>query len=1133
MDKLDEFIRKYYKNQLIRGALYSLTVALLFYIAVAVLEHFARFDTAMRTILFYAFMLTNGVILARLVITPLIKLNRLGKTITHEQAASIIGSHFTEVKDKLLNVLQLKSNLATGPSQDLVEASINQKIKELKPVPFAAAIDLSQNKKYLRYAMVPVLLMVFILFSAPSMLTDSTRRLVEHDTYFEKEAPFTFVISNSSLQTVQQEDYQLEVKLAGDEVPENVFIVVGDNEYKLNKENTVKFNYLFKNVQKNTRFRLSADGYTSREYELVALPNPILLNFDIALDYPAYINKPDEVVSNTGDLVVPAGTKITWKFNTQNTRVLRMSFSDTAFAVNATGENTYSYSSRLLNNKTYSVTTSNEFLKSRDSVIYAINVIPDLAPGIEVEERRDSTSTKQFYFRGKVRDDHGFSRLTFNYRKIANADSSGQSVTGKMESVNLPVNKMLNQDQFFHGWNLGEMNISAGDQVEYYFEIWDNDGVHGSKVSRSQKMVFKAPTLKEISQNTDKNNAKIKSDLEESIKEAKDLQKELNDFNKKMMEKKQLGWEEKKKLENLLDKQKDLQQKVDEIKQQNQQNNAQQQEFKQVDENIVEKQEQLEKLFEDIMSPEMKEKFKELEKLLEKLDKDKMQDAVEKMKLDNKDIEKELDRTLELFKQMEFQQKLTETIDKLDELSQKQEQLSEKSLEKNADSKKLDEQQKELNKEFEDVKKELDDLEKKNSELEQPNDMHKEKTEQQEKGIEQEMQNSSQQLQNNKNKSASKSQKSAAQQMQQMSQQLSQMQQNQQQQKQEEDMNALRDILENLVQLSFDQEQLMNDVQKTQTQNPQYAKLGQHQKKLKDDSKVIEDSLLALSKRVPQIEALINREISSINMNMDKAIDEITESRAPTDNKDHKQLAVGRQQFAMTSMNNLALLLSEVLKQMQQQMAQQNQQKGQGSCSKPGGGGSPTPSASDLRKMQEQLNQQIQKAKEALEKGQQQGQKGKGKDGKGQQGSGGTGGMSEELARLAAQQEAIRQMMQKMSDQLNKEGKGGTGNTGKMAQKMEETETDLVNKMITQETLKRQQEILTRLLEHEKAEKEREMDEKRQATESKNQNYSNPNEFFEYNRLKEKEVELLKTVPPSLNQFYKNKVSDYFNHFEH
>ena len=69
----------------------------------------------------------------------------------------------------------------------------------------------------------------------------------------------------------------------------------------------------------------------------------------------------------------------------------------------------------------------------------------------------------------------------------------------------------------------------------------------------------------------------------------------------------------------------------------------------------------------------------------------------------------------------------------------------------------------------------------------------------------------------------------------------------------EEDMNALRALLENLLRLSFDQEQVMQNLKSIDINNPQFLKLSQQQHKLKDDAKMIEDSLFALSKRVMQI----------------------------------------------------------------------------------------------------------------------------------------------------------------------------------------------------------------------------------------------------------------------------------------
>lgn len=1124
IEKLDEFIRKYYRNQLLRGLIYSTGLVFLFFISVTALEYYAHFDTLIRTVLFYSFVLMSGFILVKYIAIPLSKLYKLGRLISYEEAANIIGKHFSDVQDKLLNVLQLQqqsSYISNHTAQySLLEASIDQKINELKPIPFTNAVDLSENKRRLKYALIPVLLITVILFSAPSIITDGTKRLVKHNEYFEKEAPFQFVITNSDLKTVTQEDFELKVKLTGDEVPENVYVEIAGNEFKLDKENIVNFHYIFKNVQKSIDFQLSADGFKSKKYALVALPNPVLLNFDIALVYPKYLNKKEEVIKNTGDMVIPAGTKVSWSFNTQNTDQLRLNFNDTSFAVAPASENSFNYSLRLFRDKIYSVTTANSFLKSEDSVTYTINVIPDAYPQISVTEKKDSVSNKRIYFRGEVKDDHGFSKLTFNYRFITNNDSAATDNYKKLTTNSNPVaiDKVLTQEQFFHYWDMNGLGVTPGDQIEYFFEVWDNDGVTGSKSARSQKMIFKAPTLKEIAESTDKNNDKIKEDMEESIRQAKDIQKELGDLQRKLAEKKTLTWEEKKKLQDLLDKQKNLQQKVENIKNENQKNNQQQSEYKQPDEKFAEKQKQLEELFDKVMSPELKEKYNELQKLLEKLDKDKVQEALEKMKLDNKDLMKELDRNLEIFKQLEVEQKLQQNIDKLNELAKKEEDQAKKTEEKNADAQEQKQKQDELNKQFEDLKKDMKDLEKKNAELEQPNKM--ENTDQKQEDIKKDMENSSEQLDKNQKKNASKSQKSAAQKMQKMSEQMAQMQAQMEQEAESEDINKLRDILENLIQLSFGQEALMGELSKAKPNDPQFFKINQKQKKLQDDSKMIEDSLLALSKRVPQIQAAVNREISAINMNMEKAVEEISEAPTPAfDGKNHKQEGLSRQQFAMTSINNLALMLNESLSQMQAEA--KSKKPGTGSCTKPGGNGK-KPSAASMRQMQEQLNKQIQKLKEGMGKnGSKPGEK------PGMEGS----GMSQELAKLAAQQAAIRQELQKMADQINKDGKGG-GNLGKLADKMEETETDLVNKMLSQETMARQQEILTRLLESEKAEKEREMDEKRQSNEAKNANFSNPNEFLEYNSLKQKETELLKTVPPSLNPFFKTKVNQYFNNFE-
>ncbi|MCC7301026.1 MAG: hypothetical protein IT233_00135 [Bacteroidia bacterium] len=1104
--KLDEFIRKYYKNRLLKGGIYASAYILVFYLAAALLEYFGNFGVAIRTALFWLLLVGVGSILYVYVAVPLLQLRRVGKVLSYEEAAAIIGKHFYEVSDKLLNVLQLKnSHLGIPGSQELIHASVDQKIGQLRPVPFAAAIDLSQNRKYLKYALVPFSILLLLLILSPAMLLDPTRRIVEHRTYFEAQAPFQFTIQNSKLRTVQQEDFLLQIKLSGDEIPENVFIEIGGNEFKLQKENIIKFSYLFRNVQSDVPFRLVADGFRSKEYTLETLPNPQLVDFRVKLEYPKYLGRKEEILENTGDLLVPYGTRITWELNSKNSSTLGFRFNDSLFVLHPVTANAFRYTFIPAQSTGYSVRAGNEFLQSADSVTYSINVIPDQYPLIEVDEQKDSVSAKRMYFNGGVKDDHGFTRLTFCFRKMG----AGDEKQTPLQQVNIPVSARLTQDQFYHFWDLSSFDLQPGDQFEYYFEITDNDGVNGPKSSRTMKQFYKVPTLQELSDHTDKKNEEIKDDLEKGIKDAKDIKKEIDALTKKLLDKKNVTWEEKKKLEDLIRKQEDLQKQVEDIKKQNQQNNEQKSEFSKMDENLLQKQMELEKLFESLMNEELKEKMKELQKLMDQMDKSEMQKQLEQMKLDNKDMEKELDRALEMFKQLQFEEKMQDNIKRLEELSKKQDDLSKESENKNADSKELEQKQEQLNKEFEELRKDMDELEQLNKDLERPNEIPD--TEKQEQDIQQNQKNSSQQLQQNQKKNASKSQKKAGQQMKEMADAMSMSMQSSEMEQQEEDMNNLRQLLSNLIQLSFDQESLMKQFGKTKTTDPNYVKLAAQQKKLKDDAKIIEDSLLALSKRVFQLQSIVNKEISNINNNMEKSIEDFAERMTSS--------GMMRQQYVMTSLNNLALLLSEALNQMQQQM--QNQMPGSGSCNKPGGKGK-KPSMSQMRQMQESINKQIENLKKMMEQG------GKTPGPKPGTGTGSGSGMNEQIVKLAAQQEMLRKMMQDMM----KEGGNTPGDMKNTLKKMEETETDLVNKMLTQETMKRQQEILDKLLNYEKAEKQKETEEKRQSEQPKNEENRNLSGFLEYKKLKQKEAELLKTVPPSLAPFYKEKVTEYFNKFD-
>ena len=142
-----------------------------------------------------------------------------------------------------------------------------------------------------------------------------------------------------------------------------------------------------------------------------------------------------------------------------------------------------------------------------------------------------------------------------------------------------------------------------------------------------------------------------------------------------------------------------------------------------------------------------------------------------------------------------------------------------------------------------------------------------------EEQIHQEMKKSLEQLEKNMKKKSSQSQKNAAQKMGEMSQMLQSSMQQSESDSASEDMATLRQILENLITLSLDQEILLANITETNINSPQYTHYMQLQKKLQNDAQIIEDSLFALSKRQPQIKSIVNREINALNSSMEKAID--------------------------------------------------------------------------------------------------------------------------------------------------------------------------------------------------------------------------------------------------------------------
>ena len=1097
ISKLDRFIRKYYVNKLIRGLLYSTGIIIGLFILFNVLEYNYYFDRSVRKGFFYSFLAISGFSLAYLVLLPLLQYFKLGSVISHEKAAAIVGEHFINVKDKLLNVLQLKqqSDLA-GKHSDLLMASVDQKSEDIKLTPFRKAIDLSKNKKYLRYALPPFLLLLGIFFVNADIIKDGTSRIVNNDKEFERAAPFTFVVENEDMEVVQYENFILKVKTEGSVIPSEIFVDVEGYQYKLTQASKNTFTYNFKNVQKETKFKLTSGGFFSEKYDLNVLKKPDILGFEVKLNYPKYTGRQNEVLTDIGDMVVPKGTNLSWSFNTRHTDLIDVKFSGDSKSSEAkrNGDALFSYARRAMKDEAYKVYVSNEFLPNADSVGYSIAVIPDLNPTIAVEKFEDSLDKKLIFFVGDASDDYGLSSLTFNYRIKKEKGSEGQI---NSIPVKQPDGK---REEYDYTWDVRDLSLDPGDNITYYFEVFDNDGINGAKSARTQLMTYAVPTLEEIDEMEDENNEDIKKNLEEAIKESKEIKDKMKEMKDKILQEKELDWQDRKELEKLLEDQKNLEKKIEKAQEDFEENMKNQEEFNKQNEDLMDKQEKVQELFEELMSEEMKELMKQMEELLEKMNKEEAIESLEEMEMNDEELEMELDRMLELFKQLELENEMMEQAEDLEKLAEETEKLSEETQEERKSDEELEKKQEEIQEKLDELKEKQEELDKKNEELENPKDM--EGMEEAMEEIQEEMDNAEEEMEQKDSQKASKSQKKASEKMKAAAQKMQQQMAGAEMEQAEEDMESLRQLLENLITLSFEQEAVMKNVNGAAINTPRYVSLVQDQYKIKDDFKIVEDSLHALSKRVYQIESFVTEKVTEVKHNVGESLEHLEERR--------KQQAAVNQNISMKGLNDLALMLSEVMDQMQQQMA--SQMSGSQMCQKPGSGkgkGKKGKAPGDMKGMQEQLNKDMQNMKDG-------------------QSPGGKGGMSQKYAEMAKRQSAIRQAMEKLQRGKQQSGEGGDPELQEMIDEMNKTEIDLVNKKLNNETMKRQQDIMTRLLKSDKAERQREYDEKRKAEKATERERKMPAALEEYIKQRQAETNMYKTVSPSLKPYYKALVEAYY-----
>ncbi|RLC25224.1 MAG: hypothetical protein DRH21_04320 [Deltaproteobacteria bacterium] len=1007
--------------------------------------------------------------------------------ISDEYAAGNIGKYFPEVRDKLLNILQLQKQ-ATG-NRPLIDAGIQYKSLQLSDIRFDQAINLKENFRYIRYLLAPFLIVVGFALIKPGIITEPTKRILHFNQEFIPQAPFQFDIQNRELLAFRNEDYKLDLELSGNSFPENVYLLTDGRRIKLNKQSDISYQHLFEKIQQPLSFRFEAAGFKSRLYELKIVNRPNIKTFHITLSFPPYLQRSIERINNIGNMEIPEGTRVKWLFSALDARDMSISFENEKLdkELVSAGDQLFEYEKQMLNSDDYIIRLSNVYSKNKDVIRYHIEVIPDAWPRINLDQFQDTTLYDLLILGGSISDDYGLTELKVFYKNERN----NRKATDLFQPINIPIDQTKNSQSFYFQWEIDSLQLKMGDVLQYYLQVRDNDGLNGRKVTRTEIFTFKIPTGEEIRQELEKATRQAENQLDNNVEKARELKRMLEEAQDKLKGKKMLSWQDKQMLEELEKQKQELNDAIKKFKEQLETEEMKRDRFSEKrNEHIREMSEQLQKLMEELLDEETKQLYEELQKLLdEQKNMDKVKDLLNQLNRYENTTEKELERALDLFRKMKFENKLQQTIDQTKELEKAQNALADKTKDKKSQKEELLEEQKQLSEQFEELKKDMDEMRDLNQDLLRPKPLQDFSDE--EKQIEEQQKQAQQELGKNKKNKAAQSQKAAGQALRQMAKKLSSMQSMMMQANMEMNLGLIRDLLDNLIKLSFAQEQLMKDFRQVHQSDPRFLQLSEKQLLLQEDAKVIEDSLHSIAKDNFMIQAFMTREVDEMNRYFEETVDAIRDRK--------KGEAVGKQQFVMTSINNLALMLDDVMTQMM-------------NASGSGSGKGQDQSIPSLSELQKQLNKKISELKKSGKQGRE---------------------LSEELANLAAEQERIRRMLQQLEEKLQNQNDGkGAGSLEEIRKKMEQTEIDLVNKQITRQLIQRQQEIVTRMLNAENAIKEREPDNEREAEHAKQYQRKIPKAFEDYIKMKEQEIELLKTVPLKLNPFYKKEVSEYFKRIE-
>ncbi len=1109
LERLSAARKRDIKTTLLTGALLFLVIACVAIIAVVTLEGAFRFGPAVRTTFFWSLVVLCAGLLGWFVVVPLLRLLRILPQETDERTATRVGSHFPDVSDRLLNTLQLfRERKSTLYSPSLVDASIEDADAEMAGVDFSSFVDASPARRIARTFGIVALTAAVLVIGFPSVFVASAQRLLHYGEEFAIPTPFSFVVEPGNIEVVKGQPVTINVRVAG-ETKEPVRLLsrprgqVAFDDHTLEVSNTGALRHEFPSIKSSTEYFVQSGDVRSPEFTLTVLDRPAVKSLRLTLQYPSYTRLASrELDENTGDVTALTGTRISFSVESNKELAEAMIvFNDsTQKVLEVRGEHA-SGSISLMRDATYHVyARDTEGLTNADPIEYIMRVTADalptaeiLVPGSHLDIMGDTGLNMLF----KITDDFGFSQLRLAYRLT---QSRYEQPAEEFTTIAVPLGERSStEEQIPYLWSLEPLHLVPEDVISYYIEVFDNDRVSGPKSARSVTHTLRLPSLDEVFADLDKGHEASLESMKEALEEAREAKKDLDELHQDLRKNQQkMDWQQQQKAQELAKKYEEIQKKLDDVNATLDKMTAEMQKNQVLSRETMEKYQELQQMLEEMNSPEFTEAMKKLQQSMQQMSPEQMRQALQEFKFSEESFRQNLERTMNLLKRLQIEQKMDEVVKRAEEINNRQEELQKQTEQTNPQDRealdKLAQEQKDLKEQLDALQKEMAGLQKKMEDFpsEMPLDEMSEAMEEMEKSdLDQQMQEIAQQLQQQQMSQAMKGQRSAMQKMGSMMQQLQQMQQSMMQNQQQQVLNAMRKSLEDMLELSKRQEELKKESQSLDQNSPQFRENAQEQMDIMRDLSSVTHGLSELSQKTFSISPDLGKSIGDAMRQMDRAMQSLQQRNG--------NMAGQQQGGAMASLNQAASQLQGSMNSMMQ------------------GGSSGMGMAGFMQRLQQMTSQQ-----QGINQGTQN-----------------LGGMTPqqaaEMGRLAGEQGMVRKSLEQLAREAAQTGELSKmlGDLNRAAQEMREVQTDLAQGNVNPETIRKQERILSRLLDSQRSARERDFEKKRLAESGKDIRRTGPQELNVAGKDKEKlRRDLLKAMEEGYAKDYQDIIRKYFEALE-